>query len=87
MKAITDSDSIFDHTGCIEDALSFVDVPGPGMIRIRNFIMENSFDEKPEDQKVSPVSSPVKAVISWLVEATREFRATQAMVNDRENKF
>ncbi len=48
-----------------------------------------SFDKpRPEDQsKTNSNASPVKAVISWLVAADREFRVAQSMVNDTHNKI
>lgn len=50
--------------------------------------MDSTEKRKPEDQaKTSSRTSPVKAVISWLVEADREFRVAQKMVNDTHNKL
>ncbi len=48
-------------------------------------------DSKPKPQPVEPKTSgkpsPVKAVLSWLIEADREFRVAQSMVNDTHNKL
>lgn len=37
--------------------------------------------------KTSVKQSPVKAVLSWLVETDREFRVTQSMVNNTHDRI
>lgn len=48
-------------------------------------------DHKPkahtEESKAPEPTSPVKTVISWLVQADREFRVAQTMVNDTHKKL
>lgn len=45
--------------------------------------MELKNQPTPKSAEQAPVkTSPVRAVISWLVETDREFRAAQSMVND-----
>jgi hypothetical protein len=44
-------------------------------------------EESPKELKVSEKPSPVKAVISWLVETDREFRVAQSMVEDSHDKI
>lgn len=48
--------------------------------------MTNDFKETFEDPRRPVTSSPVRAVVSWLVAATREFGAAQSMVNDTDQK-
>ncbi len=43
--------------------------------------------DRNEEAKVSGKLSPVKTVISWLIEADREFRVAQSLVNERQNKL
>ena len=40
-----------------------------------------------EASKTTANASAVKAVISWLIESDREFRATQSMVNEAQKRF
>ncbi|MFK7880294.1 hypothetical protein [Roseobacter sp.] len=40
-----------------------------------------------ERSKTPPTTSKVKAVIAWLVEADREFRVAQSMVDKTHNRF
>ena len=50
--------------------------------------MERTENSTASDRsKTSPKTSAVRAVITWLVEADREFRVAQSMVNDAHNKF
>ncbi len=49
--------------------------------------MQFNSASREEKDKVKEASSPVRAVISWLVEADREFRVAQSMLNERHNKF
>jgi hypothetical protein len=49
--------------------------------------MERKLKEHESELKTEGKSSPVKTVISWLVEADREFRVAQSMVNDTNNKL
>lgn len=37
--------------------------------------------------KTASKQSPVSAILSWLVETGREFRATQSMVNETNDRF
>ncbi|WP_282060983.1 hypothetical protein [Roseobacter litoralis] len=43
---------------------------------------ENSFVKQNTPQK----PSPVKAMITWLIETDREVRATQSIVNETQEK-
>lgn len=38
-------------------------------------------------KKTAESGSPVKAMIAWLVEADREYRAAQTMINETRNKL
>lgn len=50
--------------------------------------MDSKEHPQHDDQtKVSPKSSPVKALISWLVKADREYRVAQKMLNDTHKKL
>ncbi len=45
-------------------------------------------DLKAEEKRKTPVKvSPVKALVHWLIEADREYRVTQSMVNERHDKI
>lgn len=44
---------------------------------------ENSF----ETQNTATKPSAVKAMIAWLIETDREFRATQRIVNETHEKY
>lgn len=44
--------------------------------------------EKQTDRaRVTPSSSPVRTMLAWLVEADREFRAAQSMVEKFHRRF
>lgn len=49
--------------------------------------MEQAEKIKPEDSKIPPKLSPVKVVIEWLIEADREYRVAQSMVDKTHNKL
>jgi hypothetical protein len=49
--------------------------------------MERKPGIRPQKPKVSGKPSPVKTVIAWLIEADREFRVAQSMVNDTHNRL
>ena len=49
--------------------------------------MEDHSKDRPEAAKTSEKTSPVKTVLSWLIEADREFRIAQTMVNERHYKM
>lgn len=49
--------------------------------------MERQIASKPDSAKVSTKTSPVKAMITWLVEADREYRVAQSMVNETHDKI
>ena len=48
--------------------------------------MANEIGKITEKSKTTAKSSPVKAVISWLIETDREFRVAQTMVNETREK-
>ena len=50
--------------------------------------MTRSVSTEPTDRaKTSAKPSPVKAVLSWIVETDREFRVAQSMVNETHDRF
>ncbi len=49
--------------------------------------MDRTPKAKADEAKAPEGISPVKTVISWLLEADREFRVAQSMVNDTHNKL
>ena len=49
--------------------------------------MERDTHKRPEHAKTSSKTSPVKTVISWLIETDREFRVAQSMVNDTHDRL
>jgi hypothetical protein len=49
--------------------------------------MEATNVKRSEQTKTSEKSSPVRAVISWLIETDREFRVAQSMVDETHNKL
>jgi hypothetical protein len=57
------------------------------MARKGKRIMEQQAKTQLHDTKVSDRQSPVRVVISWLIEADREYRVAQSMVNETHNKL
>ncbi|MEM1075390.1 MAG: hypothetical protein AAGI36_13085 [Pseudomonadota bacterium] len=49
--------------------------------------MERKKDAENADHHRTGDTSPVKAMIAWLVEADREYRVAQRMVNETRNKM
>ncbi len=49
--------------------------------------MERQKKSQADTTKLPAKVSPVKAMISWLVEADREYRVAQAMVNEKHDKI
>ena len=49
-------------------------------------MMEQKNKVRQDDPKNPGPTSPVRAVISWLIDADREFRVAQSMVNDVHDK-
>ncbi|MEM9578431.1 MAG: hypothetical protein AAF999_15635 [Pseudomonadota bacterium] len=47
--------------------------------------MHNLHKPQPEDPKTSGKPSPVGAVIAWLIEADREYRVAQSIIDDTRN--
>jgi hypothetical protein len=58
---------------------------GRGSRRIT--IMKRKPDELQEVEKHPEKHSPVKAMIEWLIEMDREYRAAQSMVNETHDKI
>lgn len=49
--------------------------------------MTRRSDKQTDQARVTPATSPVKAMLAWLVEADREFRAAQSMVEKFHRRF
>jgi hypothetical protein len=49
--------------------------------------MERQKTSQADTIKLPAKISPVKAVISWLVEVDREYRVAQSMVNEKHDKI
>ena len=49
--------------------------------------MERNPEKSFERQIAVTKPSPVKAMIEWLIEADREYRATQSIVNETHDKY
>lgn len=49
--------------------------------------MEFQVDDKPGDNDAIEKPSPVKVLISWLVETDREFRVAQSMVDETHDQI
>jgi len=49
--------------------------------------MEHTTDKRSEQAKTSAKASPVKTVISWLIQTDHEFRVAQSMVNETHDKL
>lgn len=48
--------------------------------------MEDQKTELPCQTRTTTAPSPVRAVITWLVEADREFRVAQSMVDETKRR-
>ncbi|WP_300033372.1 hypothetical protein [uncultured Roseobacter sp.] len=73
----TDVDSLLVHPGCSQKILF---LPGTQLTEDRKMHRPGKLPAKPE---IPPArKSPVRAMISWLIETDREFRVAQTMVND-----
>ncbi|WP_298969141.1 hypothetical protein [uncultured Roseobacter sp.] len=49
--------------------------------------MEHEHRFEMDRMRTTPNTSRVKAVIAWLLEADREFRVAQSMVDKTKNRF
>lgn len=49
--------------------------------------MELQVDDKPDGNDAIEKPSPVKVLISWLVETDREFRVAQSMVDETHDQI
>ena len=49
--------------------------------------MEREETSIPEEPEPCESSSPVKAVIEWLLAADREYRAAQSIINETHEKI
>lgn len=49
--------------------------------------MTRRSEKQTDTAKVEPVASPVRAMLAWLVEADREFRVAQSMVDKFHRRF
>ncbi len=55
--------------------------------RKRGCEMEHEHRFEMDRMRTTPNTSRVKAVIAWLLEADREFRVAQSMVDKTKNRF
>ncbi|WP_227271161.1 hypothetical protein [Roseobacter weihaiensis] len=82
MKRITDRNGDFGHPEDIPDYI-FDQI---SLHRKRIFDMQRIEELAPVADKAPTPASPVKAVINWVIETEREFRATQKLIDKTRDR-